>query len=69
MKKTLKYPENLDLESLYLTNGYSPTVRKNMIIRTLKIVSRLIPTNYNQYQFKKDYYVFLNSLKRIITFF
>lgn len=61
MKKTLKYPENLDLESLYLTNGYSPTVRKNMIIRTLKIVSRLIPTNYNQYQFKKDYYVFLNS--------
>ena len=59
--KTLIYPQNLDLETLYLNNGYSITIRKNMIIRTLKIVSKLTPTNYNSYRFNKQSYVHLSS--------
>ena len=59
--KTLIYPQNLDLETLYLNNGYSINIRKNMIIRTLKIVSKLTPTNYNSYRFNKKGYVHLSS--------
>jgi len=59
--KTLIYPQNLDLETLYLNNGYSDTIRNNMIIRTLKIVSKLTPTNYNSYRFNKQSYVHLSS--------
>ena len=59
--KTLIYPQNLSLERLYTGNGYSDTVRKNMIVRTLKIISKLTPTNYNTYRFNKQGYVYLSS--------
>jgi hypothetical protein len=59
--KTLIYPQNLDLETLYLNNGYSITIQKNMILRTLKIVSILTPTNYNSYRFNNQGYVYLSS--------
>ena len=59
--KILSYPQNIGLERLYKENGYSPTVRKNMIIRTLKIISKLTPTNYNTYRFNKQGYVYLSS--------
>lgn len=59
--KTLNYPQNISLERLYTDGRYSSTVRKNMIVRTLKIISQLTPTNYNTYRFNKQGYVYLSS--------
>ena len=67
--KTLLYPQNLDVDKLLSNYDLSPTKRKNIKTRIIKIVSVLYPTNYNLHRFKAGGFTHLGSKfkKRILN--
>lgn len=67
--KTLLYPQNLNVEDLLSNYDLSPTKRKNIETRIIKIVSVLYPTNYNLHRFKENGFTHLSSKfkKRILN--
>lgn len=67
--KTFFYPQNLDVDKLLSSYDLSPTKRKNLKIRIIKLVSALYPTNYNLHRFKENGFTHLSSKfkKRILN--
>lgn len=65
MKKQIFYPQNLDLERLLEGYDLSPTRRRNVTLKTLKMVSILFITNYNSHRFnEKGYTTFSSRFKK-----
>lgn len=67
--KSLLYPQNLNVDVLLSNYDFSPTKRKNLETRIIKLISVLYPTNYNLHRFKADGFTHLSSKfkKRILN--
>jgi len=61
MKKYIIYPENLNMERLLENYNLSPTRKKNITLKSIKLVSRLFINNYNRHNFNELGYTTIGS--------